>query len=196
MKALNRTDAEYYRLLLEIMSNGKPKSERTGTGSISIPSHSIKFDMADGFPLLTTKKLHTRSITHELLWFLKGDTNTKYLNENGVTIWDEWADENGNLGRVYGAQWVDWAAGDVDEKDFSTKWRNINQIQNAIDTLKNNPDSRRIMVSAWNVGEIDQMALPPCHYGFQLMTEELTLEERIDISTFWHKFIIISLGPD
>jgi thymidylate synthase len=183
---------EYHKLLEEILKNGRQKSDRTGTGTRSIFSYQIKADMQDGFPLITTKRLHTRSIVHELLWFLQGNTNTKYLNENGVTIWDEWADENGDLGPVYGSQWVNWKGFDHgwhdvakvidgDEKPHQDYLNGINQIQNAINTLKNNPDSRRIMVSAWNVGELYQMALPPCHWAFELYTEELTREERFDL---------------
>ena len=170
---------EYHKLLQYILDNGKDKGDRTGTGTKSIFDYKIKFDMSEGFPLMTTKKIHTRSIIHELLWFLKGDTNTKYLNENGVTIWDEWADENGDLGPVYGNQWVKWSTmGKMGDYILHDGERSINQIQNAIDTLNNNPDSRRIMVSAWNVGEIYQMALPPCHWAFELYTEELTDAER------------------
>ena len=174
---------EYHKLLHYILDNGKKKTDRTGTGTTSIFDYKIKFDMEQGFPLITTKRLHTKSIVHELLWFLKGSTNIKYLNDNGVTIWDEWADENGDLGPVYGKQWVNWedssdVYGTVD--GFVDGFKSINQIQNAIDTLKNNPDSRRIMVVAYNVGEIDQMALPPCHWAFELYTEELKIQERMD----------------
>ena len=170
---------EYHKLLQYILDNGKDKGDRTGTGTKSIFDYKIKFDMSEGFPLMTTKKIHTRSIIHELLWFLKGDTNTKYLNDNGVTIWDEWADENGDLGPVYGNQWVKWSTmGKMGDYILHDGERSINQIQNAINTLKTNPDSRRIMVSAWNVGEIYQMALPPCHWAFELYSEELTEDER------------------
>ena len=174
---------EYHKLLQHILDNGRKKGDRTGTGTISIFDYKIKFDMQDGFPLLTTKKIHTRSVIHELLWFLKGDTNTRYLNENGVTIWDEWADENGDLGPVYGKQWVNWedssdVYGTVD--GFVDGFKSINQIQNAIDTLKNNPDSRRIMVSAWNPADIPKMKLPPCHWAFELYTEELTEVELLN----------------
>jgi thymidylate synthase len=177
MKSLNRADAEYYRLLLEIMGQGIDKNDRTGTGTKSVFGRQIRFNMKDGFPLLTTKKIHIRSVIHELLWFLSGNTNTEYLNENGVTIWDEWVDEDGNLGPVYGKQWVDWECSPMtpDEVDFP---RTVNQIQNLIEQLKTNPDSRRLMVNAYNVGELDQMALPPCHYGFQVYTRELSLEEK------------------
>ena len=174
---------EYHKLLHYILDNGKKKTDRTGTGTTSIFDYKIKFDMEQGFPLITTKRLHTKSIVHELLWFLKGSTNIKYLNENGVTIWDEWADENGDLGPVYGKQWVNWedssdVYGTVD--GFVDGFKSINQIQNAIDTLKNNPDSRRIMVSAWNPADIPKMKLPPCHWAFELYTEELTEVELLN----------------
>lgn len=140
------------------MSNGTLKEDRTGTGTKSVFGHQMRFDLSQGFPCITTKKLHLKSIIHELLWFLKGDTNIKYLKENGVRIWDDWADKNGNLGHVYGYQWRSWPAPDG---------KHIDQIQQIIDQIKNTPDSRRIIVSAWNVGEIEQMALPPCHAFFQ-----------------------------
>lgn len=149
---------QYHHLLETILKNGTKKSDRTGTGTVSIFGHQMRFDLEDGFPLVTTKKLHLRSIIHELLWFLKGDTNIQYLKENGVSIWDEWADENGNLGPVYGHQWRSWPTPDG---------RKIDQIQNILDQLKNNPDSRRMIVSAWNVADVDHMALPPCHCLFQ-----------------------------
>jgi thymidylate synthase len=180
---------EYHKLLQYILDNGKKKTDRTGTGTTSIFDYKIKFDMSQGFPLITTKRLHLRSIIHELLWFLKGSTNTKYLKENGVTIWDEWA-KDGELGPIYGKQWVSWTKKKMylstdgshekiyDEADQTV----VNQIACAIDALKNNPDSRRIMVSAWNVGEIDQMALPPCHWAFELYTEELTHNERCKLA--------------
>jgi thymidylate synthase len=149
---------QYLDLLRTILDRGARKDDRTGTGTLSVFGHQMRFDLADGFPLLTTKKLHVRSIVHELLWFLNGDTNIKYLHEHNVTIWDEWADENGDLGPVYGAQWRAWRTADG---------RHIDQIQKALDTIRTNPDSRRIIVSAWNVGEIDRMALAPCHALFQ-----------------------------
>src|SRR5438128_2023337 len=149
---------QYLDLLRHVMQHGIDKSDRTGTGTKSVFGYQMRFDLKDGFPLLTTKKLHTKSIIHELLWFLKGDTNIKYLKENGVTIWDEWADENGNLGPVYGSQWRSWK---------TTDGRTIDQITNVIEQIKKNPDSRRLIVSAWNVGEIDKMKLPPCHAFFQ-----------------------------
>jgi len=141
-----------------VLEQGRPKGDRTGTGTLSVFGVQVRFDLQEGFPLLTTKKLHLRSIIHELLWFLKGDTNISYLRENGVSIWDEWADAEGNLGRVYGAQWCDWRTADG---------RSIHQINEVIDSIRNNPDSRRHIVSAWNAGEIDQMALAPCHALFQ-----------------------------
>ena len=140
------------------MEYGTEKSDRTGTGTKSVFGYQMHFDLQKGFPLLTTKKLHTRSIFHELLWFIKGETNIKYLKDNGVSIWDEWADENGELGPVYGSQWRAWQ---------TTDGRKIDQLSNVIDQIKNNPDSRRLIVSAWNVGEIDKMKLPPCHAFFQ-----------------------------
>tara|TARA_B100000902_G_scaffold201890_1_gene192391 strand:+ start:1307 stop:2080 length:774 start_codon:yes stop_codon:yes gene_type:complete len=141
-----------------VLNEGTLKEDRTGTGTKSIFGHQMRFDLANGFPCITTKKLHLKSIIHELLWFLKGDTNIKYLKENGVRIWDEWADKNGDLGHVYGYQWRSWPTPDG---------KHIDQITQIIETLKNNPDSRRIIVSAWNVGEIEKMALPPCHAFFQ-----------------------------
>jgi thymidylate synthase len=149
---------QYHDLLQHILDNGTKKEDRTGTGTISVFGYQMRFDLNEGFPCLTTKKLHLRSIIHELLWFLKGDTNIQYLKENNVSIWDEWADEDGNLGPVYGSQWRSWPSADG---------RHIDQIKVVLDQIKNNPDSRRIIVSAWNVGEIDKMALPPCHAFFQ-----------------------------
>ena len=145
------------------MNEGIVKEDRTGTGTKSIFGYQMRFDLSKGFPCVTTKKLHLKSIIHELLWFLKGDTNIKYLKENGVRIWDEWADENGDLGNVYGYQWRSWPSPDG---------KKIDQIKNVIDTLKTNPNSRRIIVSAWNVGEIEKMALPPCHAFFQFYVAE------------------------
>ena len=149
---------QYLDLLRHIKEHGTDKSDRTGTGTRSVFGYQMRFDLAEGFPLLTTKKLHLKSIIHELLWFLKGDTNVKYLQDNGVRIWNEWADENGDLGHVYGYQWRSWPAYDGSS---------IDQIRNAVETIKNNPDSRRIIVSAWNVADIDHMNLPPCHALFQ-----------------------------
>ena len=149
---------QYLDLMKRVMMEGTLKADRTGTGTKSVFGHQMRFDLSEGFPCVTTKKLHLKSIIHELLWFLKGDTNIKYLRENGVRIWDEWADGNGDLGHVYGYQWRSWPAPDG---------KHIDQITQVVDTLKKNPDSRRIIVSAWNVGEIEQMALPPCHAFFQ-----------------------------
>ena len=220
---INRTDEAYQDLLKKIIVIGKEKGDRTGTGTISIFSHTLEIDMADGFPLLTTKKMFTKGITHELLWFLKGDTNIQYLVENGVNIWTPdayrkykntcelakkdlgvdnvsnietiedfkvaiktdplFAKEHGELGPIYGKQWRKWktfANGTPTPERPTDSVRYIDQIQNAIDLLKNNPDSRRIMVNAWNVAELDEMALPPCHWAFELYTEELTLDERMD----------------
>ena len=149
---------QYLDLLRYVKDIGTRKEDRTGTGTSSVFGYQMRFNLEDGFPLLTTKKLHTKSIIHELLWFLQGDTNIKYLKENGVSIWDAWADENGNLGPVYGQQWRSWATADG---------RTIDQISELIKTIKTNPDSRRMIISAWNVGEIEKMALPPCHALFQ-----------------------------
>ncbi|NRB48525.1 MAG: thymidylate synthase [Saprospiraceae bacterium] len=148
----------YLNLLQDILDNGAIKSDRTGTGTRSIFGYQMRFNLQEGFPLVTTKKLHLKSIIYELLWFLKGDTNVKYLQENGVRIWNEWADENGDLGPIYGKQWVAW------QKPDGTS---VNQIERAVNLIKNNPDSRRIIVNAWNAGELDQMALTPCHALFQ-----------------------------
>ncbi|MEE4176812.1 MAG: thymidylate synthase [Bacteroides sp.] len=147
----------YLELLNYVLETGTKKDDRTGTGTLSVFGYQMRFDLSKGFPVITTKKLHLRSIIHELLWFLKGDTNIKYLKENGVSIWDEWADTEGNLGPVYGAQWRNWQA----------DGRTVDQISQLIEQIKRNPDSRRLMVSAWNVGQIEQMALPPCHVLFQ-----------------------------
>lgn len=149
---------QYLDLLARVRRNGVRRGDRTGTGTLSTFGHQMRFNLADGFPAVTTKKLHMRSVVHELLWFLKGDTNIGYLKENNVTIWDEWADANGDLGRVYGAQWRSWRTPDG---------RVVDQISNLIRQIKENPGSRRHIVSAWNPGELDQMALPPCHCLFQ-----------------------------
>ena len=149
---------QYLDLMKHVMDNGTVKTDRTGTGTKSVFGYQMRFDLAKGFPCVTTKKLHLKSIIHELLWFLKGETNIKYLNENGVKIWDEWADKNGDLGHVYGYQWRSWPTPDG---------KHIDQIQKVIEQLKETPNSRRIIVSAWNVSEIESMALPPCHTFFQ-----------------------------
>lgn len=149
---------QYHDLMQHVRDNGARKEDRTGTGTISVFGYQMRFNLQEGFPLVTTKKLHLRSIIHELLWFLKGETNVAYLKENGVSIWDEWAREDGELGPIYGYQWRSWPTADD---------RHIDQISQVIETLKKNPDSRRIIVSAWNVGEIEHMALPPCHAFFQ-----------------------------
>ncbi len=149
---------QYLDLMQHVLDKGTSKEDRTGTGTLSVFGYQMRFDLSAGFPALTTKKVHLRSIIHELLWFLKGDTNIKYLNDNGVSIWDEWADENGELGQVYGYQWRCWPA---------ANGKHIDQISQVVDQIRETPDSRRIIVSAWNVGEIENMALPPCHAFFQ-----------------------------
>ncbi len=149
---------QYHDLMRHVLANGTKKEDRTGTGTLSVFGYQMRFDLSQGFPLMTTKKLHIKSIVHELLWFLKGDTNIGYLKENGVSIWDEWADENGNLGPVYGHQWRSWP---------TPEGHSIDQISNLIHTIKTNPDSRRLIVSAWNVADVGKMALPPCHCLFQ-----------------------------
>ena len=154
---------QYHHLLQHILDTGAQKHDRTGTGTISCFGYQMRFDLAKGFPLVTTKKVHLRSIIHELLWFLKGNTNIAYLKENGVSIWDEWADEQGNLGPVYGYQWRSWP---------SKNGETIDQITKLIEMIRSNPDSRRLIVSAWNVADVDQMALPPCHCFFQFYVAE------------------------
>ncbi len=154
---------QYLDLMQHVLNHGTHKSDRTGTGTTSVFGYQMRFDLSQGFPLVTTKKCHLKSIIHELLWFLQGSTNIKYLKDNGVSIWDEWADENGELGPVYGKQWRSWEAVDG---------RVIDQIKVAVDQLKNNPDSRRIIVSAWNVGELNKMALAPCHAFFQFYVSD------------------------
>ena len=154
---------QYHDLLRLVLDRGRPRSDRTGTGTLSIFGAQTRFDLREKFPLLTTKKLHIKSIIYELLWFLRGDTNVRYLNEHGVTIWDEWADKEGDLGRVYGAQWRDWRG----QNDV-----HVDQIENAIAQIKSTPQSRRLIVSAWNAAEIDKMALPPCHVLFQFYVQE------------------------
>lgn len=157
---------QYLDLCERVMRDGISKDDRTGTGTRSVFGHQMRFNLADGFPLVTTKKLHMKSIIHELIWFISGSTNIKYLKDNGVRIWDEWADADGNLGPVYGAQWRGW----VTEEGLL-----VDQLQNVIDQIKSNPDSRRLIVSAWNVGEIENMALPPCHTLFQFYVADRKL---------------------
>lgn len=156
----------YLELMQHVLNTGVKKEDRTGTGTLSVFGYQMRFDLSKGFPLVTTKKCHLRSIIHELLWFLKGDTNIKYLNDNQVTIWDEWADKNGDLGPIYGHQWRSWPTADG---------KSIDQISQVIDQIKHNPDSRRLIVSAWNVGEISNMALPPCHCFFQFYVADSKL---------------------
>lgn len=159
---------QYHELLKHVLDTGETRTDRTGTGTVSVFGAQARYDLREGFPCVTTKKLHLRSIIHELLWFLKGDTNIAYLKENGVRIWDEWADEEGNLGPVYGQQWRSWPAPDG---------TSIDQIARLIDSLKNNPHSRRHLVSAWNVGLVDEMALPPCHLLFQFYVHDIDSEK-------------------
>ncbi len=157
---------QYHDLLRLVLDHGRPRNDRTGTGTLSVFGAQTRFDLRDegpGFPLLTTKKLHIKSIIYELLWFLRGDTNVRYLNEHGVTIWDEWANETGDLGRVYGAQWRDWQG---------ANGARVDQIDNLIAQIKSNPQSRRLIVSAWNPAEIEKMALPPCHVLFQFYVQD------------------------
>ena len=154
---------QYHQLLRQVLEQGRFKSDRTGTGTYSLFGAQVRFPLSEGFPLVTTKKVHLKSIVHELIWFLRGDTNVRYLNENGVSIWNEWADAEGNLGRVYGAQWCDWRTADG---------RSIDQIQRVVQQIRTTPDSRRLIVSAWNVGEIETMALPPCHTLFQFYVQD------------------------
>jgi thymidylate synthase len=154
---------QYLDLLRHVRQHGTPKADRTGTGTVAVFGHQMRFDLAAGFPMVTTKKVHFKSIGHELLWFLKGETNTRYLRDNGVSIWDEWSDENGDLGPVYGYQWRNWPAPDG---------RHIDQIAKVVEQLRTDPDSRRIIVSAWNVADLDRMALQPCHAFFQFFVAE------------------------
>jgi thymidylate synthase len=161
---------QYLELMQKVLNEGEKKEDRTGTGTLSLFGHQMRFPLKDGFPLVTTKRVHLKSIIYELLWFLQGDTNIKYLNEHGVTIWDEWADANGDLGPVYGKQWRSWKTSDGDT---------IDQISNAIDQIRGNPDSRRIIVNAWNVAEIDKMALAPCHTMFQFYVSNGSLSLQL-----------------
>jgi len=157
---------QYLDLMRHVIQHGTRKADRTGTGTLSVFGHQMRFDLAQGFPLVTTKKLHTKSIIHELLWFLRGDTNIRYLKEHGVSIWNEWADDNGDLGPVYGSQWRSWP---------STDGGRIDQISQVVRDIRQNPDSRRLIVSAWNVADIERMALPPCHLLFQFYVAEAKL---------------------
>ncbi|MFA7243296.1 MAG: thymidylate synthase [Sulfuricellaceae bacterium] len=157
---------QYLDLMQHVLNHGHRKDDRTGTGTLSVFGHQMRFDLADGFPIVTTKKCHLKSIIHELLWFLQGDTNIRYLKENGVSIWNEWADENGDLGPVYGYQWRSWPTPDG---------RHIDQISQVIEQIKHNPDSRRLIVSAWNVADVDKMKLPPCHAFFQFYVAPSTI---------------------
>jgi len=194
-------DDTYLDLVNTVLTEGRPKTDRTGTGTISAFARQMRFELTSGtIPLLTTKKMHTKSIIHEILWYLRGDTNIKYLNDNGVKIWNDWANEDGDLGPVYGAQWRHWDKheieeydGDFDNEDGSTTFFNarvkksqVDQIAKVVDQLRNNPDDRRIIVSAWNVGELDQMALPPCHAFFQFYSRELSLTERMLVEGSGH----------
>lgn len=191
---------QYQDLMAEVFAKGTPKKDRTGTGTLSIFGHQMRFNLQEGFPLVTTKRCHLRSIIHELLWFLKGDTNVKYLNDNGVTIWDEWKNKDGDLGPVYGKQWRAWTAHDevhtgnkkiiaeMEEDGWEEAGyreasmlltKDIDQIAKVMGQLKNDPDNRRIIVSAWNVADLDDMALAPCHAFFQFYTREMSLDERV-----------------
>lgn len=161
---------QYLDFLKAILEHGTPKADRTGTGTVSLFDYSMRFDLQKGFPLVTTKKIHLRSLIHELLWFLNGDTNVQYLQENGVRIWNDWADENGELGPVYGAQWRAWETADG---------RHIDQMQTLLDQIRTNPDSRRLIVSAWNVGQLDKMALPPCHLLLQFYVADNKLSLKM-----------------
>jgi thymidylate synthase len=162
-RAETHTDTQYEDLLRHVLATGTPKSDRTGTGTRSVFGHQMRFDLSRGFPLVTTKRVHFRSVAVELLWFLRGDGNVRWLQENGVTIWDEWADANGDLGPVYGVQWRSWPTPDGGS---------IDQLRDVLDTLRRDPDSRRLVVSAWNVADLDRMALPPCHLLFQFYVAE------------------------
>lgn len=180
-------DKQYLDLVTHVMEHGVRKPNRTGVDTVSVFGHQMRFDLRDGsIPMLTTKKMHTRSIIHEILWYLQGADNIKYLNDNKVTIWDEWADENGYLGPVYGKQWRQWPIYEIEEWDnpsdeplYYVHATHIDQISELINRLRNNPNDRRMIVSAWNVGQLHEMALPPCHYTFQCYTKPMTVKERI-----------------
>jgi len=177
---------QYLDLLTRIIDEGTEKEDRTGTGTLSVFGAQMRFDLRDGFPLVTTKKVHMKSIIHELIWLISGDTNIKYLNDNGVKIWDEWADEEGALGPIYGEQWRNWGhwepefTANVQEPFMGMRRKKVDQLANAIDLLRNNPDSRRIIVSAWNAADLDQMALHPCHMMFQYNTCPMDRQERLN----------------
>lgn len=177
---------QYLGLLDDILQNGFERTDRTGVGTIGVFGRMLRFSMEDGFPLLTTKKLHLKSIIHELLWFLQGGTNIKYLNDNGVTIWNEWANEKGDLGPIYGAQWRNWEKPVWNEIARRVEIDTIDQIAKLIETLRTNPDNRRMLVSAWNVADLDTMLVPPCHYGFQVSTE-LQPDYRRKIHLIWNQ---------
>ena len=171
---------QYLDLMRHVREHGTFKSDRTGTGTYSVFGYQMRFDLADGFPLVTTKKCHVKSIIHELLWFLAGDTNIRYLKENGVSIWDEWADENGDLGPVYGKQWVNWATYEYGPDGKYTSGPGINQVAQVVDSLRNNPGSRRHIIEGWNVAELDRMALPPCHKTYQFHVAGQGSEARLN----------------
>lgn len=186
---------QYLDLLDKILKTGRHRNDRTGTGTIGVFGHEMKFDMREGFPLITTKKTHLKSIIYELLWFLKGGTNIKYLNDNGVKIWNEWADENGELGPIYGHQWRNWGATSdivrkfdklLPESILQANDDSFDQIGNLINILKINPDSRRMIVSAWNVADLPKMALVPCHFGFEVSTSEMTYAEKFEYAKTLH----------
>lgn len=186
MRVVNKTDYEYNKLVRTVLHKGVYKHDRTGTGTYSVFGHEMNFNLRGGeVPLLTTKKVFVRSVIHELLWFLSGNTNIDYLKNNNVGIWDEWADKEGNLGPVYGSQWRYWPSYTINKTNsdgtVNASVKYIDQIANVVDQIRNNPSSRRIMVNAWNVGELEHMNLPPCHYGFQFWTRPLDFDERNEI---------------
>jgi thymidylate synthase len=174
---------QYLELMRRVKEEGRYKEDRTGTGTWSVFGYQMRFNLAKGFPLVTTKQLHLKSIVHELIWFLTGSTNVNYLQRNGVKIWDDWADADGELGPVYGSQWRAWPTFVHSDRPYFDEGKPIDQISNVLQQLKNNPDSRRLIVSAWNVADIDKMKLPPCHAFFQFYTEELTTAERWKLVT-------------
>lgn len=181
---MNNTDWQYIKLLQDILKNGIDKKDRTGVGTRSIFGRELRFNLQEGFPILTTKKIHWKSVVYELLWMLAGDTNIKYLNDNCITIWDEWADEKGSIGKGYGYQWRSWEGReDISDEDprmgYREKKTYFDQLKNLIDTLQNNPDSRRLLISAWNVADLKDMKLPPCHYVMEFYTQEIKNERDI-----------------